>query len=336
MTTMAQVARVAGVSIATVSYVVNGTRQVRAETKQRVERAIAQTGYTHNTLARSLATSSTDSIGVVVSAITNPFFAEVLGGVDRAAGRAGRTLVFADSHDAPDLEFKVVSGLLQRRVDGVVLAPSTDPSRTLAHLAAARVPTVLVDRLVDDRFDQIGPENEESTATLVRHLAELGHRRIGMVTGLAGLVTTEERLTGYRTGLDRAGLPYDTSLIADGHSDIAGGHAATEHLLATVTPPTALIIGNNSMVIGSMQALRAAGVSIPRDMALVSYDDLPGADLFAPPLTAFAQPCTELGERAIRMLLDRLDDPGAAPRTERLEPRLMHRRSCGCPENATA
>ncbi|MFE4368376.1 LacI family DNA-binding transcriptional regulator [Streptomyces sp. NPDC056835] len=332
---MAEVARVAGVSIATVSYVVNGTRQVRAETRQRVEQAIARTGYTHNTLARALATSSTDSIGVVVSAITNPFFAEVLGGVDRAAGRSGHTLLFADSHDEPEREFQVVRGLLQRRVDGIVLAPSTDPARTLDCLAASKTPTVLVDRLVDHRFDRIGPENEESTASLVKHLTGLGHHRIGMITGPAGLGTTGERLTGYRAGLDRAGLPYDASLVAEGRSDIPGGRAATERLLAVPSPPTALVVGNNAMVIGSMRALRGADLSIPGDIALVSYEDPPGADLFTPPLTAFAQPCAALGEGAVRMLLDRLAHPYTAPRAERLAPQLMHRRSCGCPEHPT-
>ncbi|TQJ92977.1 LacI family DNA-binding transcriptional regulator [Streptomyces sp. SLBN-31] len=333
---MAEVARLAGVSIATVSYVVNGTRQVREETRRRVERAIEQTGYTPNTLARSLATSSTESIGVVISAITNPYFAEVLAGVDRAAVRAGRILLLADSHDEPKYEFEVVRDLCQRRVDGIVLAPSTDPARTLDYLVASKVPTVLVDRLVDDRFDQVGPENEESTAHLVQHLAARGHRRIGMISGLSGLGTTTERLAGYRKGLKRSRLPYDASLVAEGHSNTVGAHAATHRLLATPEPPTALIVGNNAMIVGSMRALRGAGLLVPNDIALVSYDDLPGADLLAPPLTAFAQPCAQLGERAIAMLLQRLTDPDAAPRTERLGPRLMHRRSCGCPADTRA
>lgn len=331
---MTEVARAAGVSIATVSYVVNGTRPVREETRRRVEEAIARTGYTHNTIARALATSSTNSIGVVVSAITNPFFAGLLAGVDKAAVHAGLTLLLADSHDEPEREFQVVSSLQQRRVDGIILASSVSPGRTLNYLKKTQTPTVLVDRLVDDRFDQIGPENEETTASLVEHLAALGHRRIGMISGMAGLGTTEERIVGYQQGLSRTGLPYDPALIFDGHSDIGGGRAATERLLATSTPPTGLVVSNNAMVIGAMQALRSTGLSVPQDIALVSYDDLPGADLFDPPLTAFAQPIDRLGERAVQMLLDRLAHPGMKPRVERLEPHLMHRRSCGCPDNA--
>ncbi len=329
---MTAVARVAGVSIATVSYVVNGTRPVREETRRRVEEAIARTGYTPNSLARSLAMSSTSSIGVVVSAITNPFFAGVLAGVDQAAVRAGLTLLLADSHDEPEREYEVVRSLRQRRVDGVILAASVSPGRTLDHLRESRTPTVLVDRVVDDRFDQIGPENEEATASLVDHFTALGHTRIGLIGGKSGLGTSRERLTGYRLGLTRGGLPYDPSLVADGNSDIPGGRAAMERLLAAGTPPTAVIVGNNAMVIGAMQALRTAGLIIPQDMALVSYDDLPGADLFDPPLTAFAQPTGTLGERAVQLLLERLADPDAPPRVERLRPRLTHRRSCGCAE----
>ncbi|WP_316248170.1 LacI family DNA-binding transcriptional regulator [Streptomyces sp. TRM49041] len=328
---MTEVARAAGVSIATVSYVVNGTRPVGEETRRKVEEAIVRTGYTPNTLARALAMSRTSSIGVVVSAITNPFFAGVLAGVDQAAVSAGLTVLLADSHDEPEREFEVVRSLRQRRVDGIILAASVSPGRTLDHLRASEMPTVLVDRLVDDRFDQIGPENEEATVSLVGHFATLGHSRIALISGRAGLGTSRERLAGYRLGLARNGLDYHPSLVAEGNSDIPGGHAALERLLAADAPPTALIVGNNAMVIGAMQALRKAGLSIPDDMALASYDDLPGADLFDPPLTAFAQPCDTLGERAVQLLLDRLAHPDAKPRVERLEPRLMHRRSCGCP-----
>ncbi len=334
MTTMTEVARAAGVSIATVSYVVNGTRPVREETRRKVEEAIARTGYTPNSLARALAMSSTSSIGIVVSAITNPFFAGLLAGVDQAASDAGLTLLLADSHDEPEREFEVVRSLRRRRVDGIILAASADPGRTLDDLRESGTPTVLVDRLVDDRFDQIGPENEEATASLVGHFAALGHRRIAFVSGRAGLGTSRERLAGYRRGLARHGLGYSPSLVAEGGSDISGGRAALTALLAAGAAPTALIVGNNAMVIGAMQSLRAAGLSVPRDMALASYDDLPGADLFDPPLTAFAQPAETLGARAVELLADRLAHPDAAPRLERLRPHLVHRRSCGCPERS--
>ncbi|WP_263249025.1 LacI family DNA-binding transcriptional regulator [Saccharopolyspora rosea] len=328
MATLADVARLAGVSTATVSHVVNGTRNVRPETRRLVEEAIEETGYSQNTLARSLVTASTKSIAVVMSAISNPYFGQVLQGIEAEAVEHDYTLLLAESRDDPDHELHVVRSMRARRVDGLVLAPSADPERALEYASAQGIPTVLADRIVDDRYDQVGPENTEPTAQLVDHLAALGHRRIGIVAGRTGLSTTDERLAGYREGLRRNGIEHEPELVVEGRSETDPGARATAELLRR--RPTALITANNGMTVGAMRALGEAGLRVPDDIALVGFDDFPWANWFSPRLTVIAQPCADIGSLAARLLLRRIADPDVPPETHRLPPRFVHRDSCGC------
>ncbi|WP_108989653.1 LacI family DNA-binding transcriptional regulator [Streptomyces coelicoflavus] len=339
MTTMADVARSAGVSVATVSHVLNDTRPVLPHTRRAVLDAVEELGYTPNTLARSLVTSRTRSIGLAVSAISNPYFTEILQGVEASALEHGYGLLIADPHDDPGHERKVVQLLHERRVDGMIVAPSADPRDLVAYLARHRVPTVFLDRMVDvpeaedtPRFDQVCAEGAEPTTGLVDHLAGLGHRRIGLVAGRPGLSTTRERITGYRHGLAAAGLPFDERLLVHGDSEAAGGERAAARLLSLAVPPTALVTANNAMTIGALRAVRERGLSVPRDLALCCFDDFAWADLFSPRLTAVAQPSRDIGARAVRLLLERLAEPDRPARTVRLPCSFVHRTSCGCPE----
>ncbi|MFI8217087.1 LacI family DNA-binding transcriptional regulator [Streptomyces sp. NPDC085932] len=338
MPTMADVARSAGVSVATVSHVLNGTRPVLPHTRQAVLDAVEELGYTTNTLARALVTSRTRSIGLAVSAISNPYFTEILQGVEAAALDAGYSLLLADPHDDPGHERKVVQLLHERRVDGMIVAPSADPRGLLSYLERHDVPAVFLDRLVKaperdggPRFDQVCADSAEPTSRLVAHLAGLGHRRIGMVAGLPGLSTTTERIMGYRSGLAFAGLPYDERFLVHGDSESAGAEVAVSALLSQAVPPTALITGNNAMTIGALRALRAHRLSVPDDIALCCFDDFAWADLFSPRLTAIAQPSKDIGARAVRVLLERLAEPDRPARTLRLPCAFVHRTSCGCP-----
>ncbi|WP_395371939.1 LacI family DNA-binding transcriptional regulator [Streptomyces tubercidicus] len=336
MTTMADVARRAGVSVATVSHVLNGTRPVRPGTRAAVLGAIDDLGYTHNTLARSLVTSRTRSIGLAISAISNPYFTEILQGVEAGALAAGYSLLIADPHDDPRHERTVVQLLHERRVDGVIVAPSAEPSEMVEYLARRSVPTVFLDRLVGDAYDQVCAENTGPVRQLVEHLADLGHTRIGLVAGLPGLSTTAERVEGYREGLRARGLPFAPALLAGGNSEAAGAQAATRQLLATDKPPTAIVTANNAMTIGALRALRELGREVPRDTALACFDDFSWAELFTPRLTAIAQPSKDIGAAAVRLLLERLAEPDRPPRTLRLPCTFVHRTSCGCPEPAPA
>lgn len=331
MTTMAEVAEEAGVSITTVSHVVNGTRPVNADTVVRVQAAIERTGYKPHSIARALAGRPTQSIGFAISGISNPYFMDVIAAIETEAARHDHTILLVDTHDEPHKELQMVQELVLRRVDGVLLAPSPGAkSHALPYLLERSVPVVLVDRFLPFDVDQVGTDNEEPAAEIVGHLIELGHRRIGLVAGLGGISTTEERIAGYRTALERHGIPVDEGLITSGASLHEPARAAVHRLLDLPHPPTALLAGNNAMTIGVLHALSERNLNVPRDIALVAFDDFEWSDLFHPRLTVIAQPTNAIGAEAVRLLLSRLKDPERPARSLRMPASFVHRDSCGC------
>jgi LacI family transcriptional regulator len=335
--TMADVARLAGVSPSTVSHVLNDTRVVSDATRNAVLDAVASIGYRQNALARSLATSRTMTLGLASSSVTNPYFGDLVRAIERTAGASGYSLVLGDTHDDPEREQRVVHQLADRRVDGVLLAPSANAvGGALPFLRSVGMPTVLLDRLADVELDQIAPENEDATALLTEHLADLGHRRIAMVAGLPGLHPSIERLAGYRRVVQSRGLDDEPSLVLDGSSNVATAEHAVLQAFSSGRHPSALVIGNNAMTIGAMKALRALQLRIPEDVALVCYDDFEWADLFEPRLTAIAQDVHAMGSRAVSMMIDRILHPDLPYRRERVTPHYRHRTSCGCEEREVA
>jgi len=329
---MAEVAREAGVSQSTVSHVINRTRRIRPETESSVRKAIERTGYTHDGVARSLRTGQTHMIGLAISAISNPYFGEVVQAMERESVRAGYALLLVDTHDDPGREAEALSQLLMRRVDGVIVATAASSVRALEHLVRRRVPTLLFDRVPADAarlgMDALAVENVEPVAELVDHLALQGHRRIGMIAGRPGLTTTEERVAGYRLGLRRNDLADDCALVQYGGSPDRVA-TAVRNLIGGPCPCSALVTGNNATTIAGMAALAELGVGVPDDLALVAFDDFPWAEYFRPRLTAMRQPLDELGRRSVELLLDRMADPDLPGRSERLRPTLVHRESCG-------
>src|SRR3954469_11808292 len=333
MVTMAEVAKLAGVSVTTVSHVINGTRPASERTRRSVLAAIERTGYRPNTIARALARGGTQSLGLAISGLSNPYFMDVVAAVEQAAGRAGHTLLLGDTREDPEHELRIVRALAERQVDGMLLAPTVGAlERALPYLKAQEVPTVLLDRFVDVPLDQVGCDNEQPTARLVEHLIDKGHKRIAMAIGIPGLSTTEERVRGYRMALKRAGLGFDSALVAEGSSQRDQAREAMHALLDLPDPPTAVVSGNNFMTIGLLRAIAERGLTVPDDLALVAFDDFEWPYLFAPRLTVIRQPTTELGSRAVELLLSRLEDPSRPVRTERLDANFIHRDSCGCTE----
>jgi LacI family transcriptional regulator len=330
---MLEVAQAAGVSQSTVSHVINKTRRISPATERSVRQAIERTGYTNDGIARSLRTGQTHMIGLAISAISNPYFGEVVHAMERESVRAGYALLLVDTHDDPEREREALSQLLVRRVDGVILATAASSATALEHLVRRRTPALLFDRVPTDAeslgVDAIAVENSEPVATLVDHLAQHGHRRVGMITGLAGLTTTEERVQGYRLGLRRNGLEDEPALVQYRRSDAQSVASAVRALVSASRPCTALITGNNATTIATMAALADLRIQVPKDLALVAFDDFPWADYFHPRLTAIRQPLDELGRRSIALLLDRIAEPERPPRSERLTPTLVVRDSCG-------
>jgi LacI family transcriptional regulator len=330
---MADVARLASVSVTTVSHVINGTRPVNERTRRTVLAAIERTGYRPSTIARALARGGTQSLGLAISGLSNPYFMDVVAAIEQAAGRAGHTLLLGDTREDPEHELRIVRTLAERQVDGLLLAPSVGAlEHTLPYLEQTGIPVVLLDRFLPVALDQVGCDNEQPTARLVEHLIDRGHTRIAMAIGIPGLSTTDERVRGYQLALERAGLEFDPLLLVEGGSQRDQAHAAMLTLLDADQPPTAVVSGNNFMTIGLLRAITERGLRVPDDLALVAFDDFEWADLFHPRLTVIRQPTAELGSRAVELLLSRLDDPSRAVRSERLEANFIHRDSCGCTE----
>jgi LacI family transcriptional regulator len=333
MTTIVDIARLAGVSVSTVSHVINGTRRVSPETASAVQSVIDGVGFSPNALARSLKTASTRSVGIAISAISNPYFSDIICAVQTECARLKMDVFLSDTQDDPDRELAVVTALRQRRVDGLILAPSADAeNRALAFVRAAKLPCVLVDRTIAEDFDQVGVNNREAMRALVEHVVAYGHRRIGYVGGNPGFKTTLERIAGYHDALQSAGCVDDDRYIATGSATTRAAALATETLLSLAEPPTALVAGNNLATIGVMTALRGRGLRAPRDISVVGFDDFEWADCFEPRLTLMAQPCADIGRIAAEMLMERIVDPDGPRRTIRLDAKIIERDSCGAPK----
>jgi LacI family transcriptional regulator len=326
VSTIEDVARRAGVAISTVSHVINGTRFVSEPTKAAVESAIAATGYIPNSLARSLARSRTNTIGIALSAVSNPHFMNLIYAIEAQCSARDWMVLLADTQEDHDVELRSVRKLHQRRVDGLILATCGDEnSKSLSYLAQNRVPTVLVDRLVSSRFSQVGVENKHAIKQLVDHLFNLGHRRIAMIAGRPHVSTTFERVNAYKKALRMNELEVDESLVHDGSED----PASFARLFALKSPPTAIIAGNNRSMIRLMQVLHLAGLQVPRDIAVVGFDDFEWADCFLPRLTVIAQPIEEIAKRAVSLLADCIEMPDTKHQTLRIKPKLIVRESCG-------
>jgi LacI family transcriptional regulator len=332
MATMADVARVAGVAGSTVSHVLNGTRHVSEETRSRVLKAVDVTGYRYNSLARSLAVRKTRTIGLSISVLTNPYFGSLVNAIEKRARAEGYTLVLGDSHDDNENELRVVNSLLDRRVDGLIVAPSPGAREaTLPVIAKAGTPVVLIDRFLDADCDQVEPDNVQPVRRITEHLLDKGHTRIGAVAGLAGLQTSAERLQGFEEAFASRGLRHDPALAVAGDSQAGTAHRAVLDLFRQPEPPTGLVVLNNAMTIGTMRALRELGLRVPDDVALVCYDDFEWADLFEPRLTAIAQDVVTMGATAVDMLLARMDGEAGPIRKLQIPTTFNHRNSCGCP-----
>lgn len=331
MTTMGDVARLAGVSASTVSHVLNGTRKVNTATRLRVEAAIEEVGYRRNGVARSLAAGRTHTVGLSISALTNPYFGSLVHAVERALSDAGYVLIVGDSHDDVTSEQRVTGSLLDRQVDGMIVAPAAGSERvTLPEITRTATPLVLIDRGVDVGCDRVVPENFASAKGLTEHLLELGHRRIGVVRGLAGITSTIERFDGYCAALADRGIAVDPALVADGESNTDVAEREVASLMSRTDRPTALVSLNNAMTIGTLKAVRALGLSIPGDVAFSCYDDFEWSDLFEPRLTAAAQDVETIGVKAVELLLRRIHGDDDAPQHIRVPTTFHHRNSCGC------
>jgi LacI family transcriptional regulator, galactose operon repressor len=307
--TIHDVARHAGVSAMTVSRVINQRPRVSVDTRKRVQASIAELGYVPNRLARGLIQRKTGAFGVIVPDVANPFFTLVVRGVEQVAWRAAFHVILCDTQGDLERERGYLEDMVAFQVDGVLIAPVGDSSRPqLRLLTRNNVPFVLIDRSITGfDGDLVQGDSVAGARQLVDHLIGLGHRRIGMITETTDVSTARDRLRGYREALESAGVEFDPDLVVES-SAIDPGVAcnATLRLLTLPDAPTAIFAVNNIAVVGVVEAARQRNLEIPRDLALVCFDDIEHVSRLYPFLTVMAQPAETFGTIATQLLIDRL------------------------------
>ncbi|WP_145501027.1 ribose operon transcriptional repressor RbsR [Yersinia similis] len=329
MATMKDVARLAGVSTSTVSHVINKNRFVSDPIRDKVLAAIKQLNYAPSALARSLKLNQTRTIGMLVTASSNPFYAEVVRGVERSCYERGYSLILCNTEGDIDRMSRSIETLMQKRVDGLLLmcTESHRPSQDILRCYPS-LPIIMMDWAPFEGVNDVIQDNSLLGGEMATsYLIAKGYTRIACITGPQDKTSAQERLKGYRQAMTRAGLPIINGYEVVSNFEFGGGLVAMKQLLALPQPPDAVFTSNDAMAVGVYQALYQVGLSIPQHMAVIGYDDIEIAQYMTPPLTTIHQPKDDLGELAIDTLIHRLNNPEAEPQVLTLTPELIERGS---------
>lgn len=315
MATIRDVAKLAGVSAATVSRVINQKGYVNKETEDKIKKSMEQLHYIPNTLARGLASKKTDTIALIIPNVSNPFFPELVRSVEDAAKEFGLTLLLGNSYNNEAKAIQYVNIFKNKFVDGVIIFAAHQFYREdLAELEALELPTVIIDKALEADDAYSGKSNNYEGAQLaVRHLLSLGRRRIAHISGPQKLYPARERLRGYTEVMKEHGL-YDEALVVQGDFTINGGLEAARRLLLARTGADAIFAGNDLTAVGCMKALLRQGVRIPEDIALIGYDGIPLLTMVEPEISTIELPIYNIGQAAVTHLIDRIHEaPIASP-----------------------
>src|SRR5689334_22374752 len=328
MATIREVAESAGVSYATVSHVINNTRVVTQETRERVLAAMVALDYRPNALARSLRQGKTNTIGLVLPDSANPFFAEISRSIEDEAFKKGYSVFLCNTELDTQRELFYVDVLSKKQVDGIIFVAAGDQADSLDFLLRQGMPVVMIDRdLPNVEVDAVLTDHQLGGFLATQHLIELGHRLIACIAGPSSITPSAERITGYRKALEQAGLPFDESMLIRGDYHAESGMEITQSILQMDPRPTAIFALNDLMALGALRAASEANCSVPKDLAVVGYDDLELARFTSPPLTTIAQPKREIGAQALTLLVDRISQKTRPPNRVVLPPELIVRGS---------
>lgn len=332
MPTINDVAKRAGVAPITVSRVINNSGYVSEATRKRVEDAIAELRYLPNTLARGLRSKRTNTLALVVTDITNPFFTLIARGVEDVASDSDYTVIYCNTDESEEKEEKYSNILVQKQVDGVLLVPACSNATSVKFLRSNEIPVVLIDRSVPDvQTDLVRCNSEDGAYNLIKLMVGLGHKNIVTISGPRGVSTSEDRVAGYRRAMEESGLDLHQNIYYGSFTQ-ASGYELTNQALTLNPQPTALFGANNFLSIGILKALLDAGLRVPEDVAVVGFDDLPATMVVDPILTVAAQPAYEMGKQAAQLLLRRLSDQSPEGGQEIILPtEIIERRSSGPP-----
>ncbi|WP_329187780.1 LacI family DNA-binding transcriptional regulator [Actinacidiphila glaucinigra] len=335
MASIKDVASRAGVSVATVSRVLNDHPAVRPDTRTRVLEAVAELGYRPNAVARSLRTDQTRTLGLVISDVLNPFFTELARSVEDEARALGYSVIIGNADERPEQQDHHIRTLLDRRIDGLLVSPTDGGSPLILDAVRSGTPMVFVDRWIPgigNDVPVVRTDGFDAVRDLVAHLHGLGHRQPAIIAGPAATTTGRERVRAFREALAAFGLPLPDEYIGQGDFQADSGRRAIARFLDLPVPPDVVFAADNLMALGAMDEIRARGLRVPDDIALAAFDDIPWFLHTDPPITAIAQPTGDLGRAAVRSLIDRVEGRPAPSVT--VSARLVVRRSCGASERS--
>ncbi|SDQ97872.1 substrate-binding domain-containing protein [Pseudovibrio sp. Tun.PSC04-5.I4] len=328
MVSIKDVAQVAGVSVSTVSHVINETRFVAPLTKQRVIEAIKNLGFQPSMMARALKVKRTNIIGMLVSSSSNPFFADVVRGVEEGCYQHNFSLILCNSGHQPDRQLANLTTLLQRRIDALlVMTTKTDPALYDQLSKLGKLPKAILDSAPHPNACTLQDDSVLGGRIATKHLIDRGLTKIGCLMGPDDHPRSIERLQGFKTAMEAAHLPINENWLAAGMLTASGGYEAMKQILALETRPDAIFAFNDLMAMGAYRAVQEQGLSIPQDMSIVGYDDVEYASYMSPALTTIKQPSFELGLSAAETLISHLEEKTEMPPVVQLVPELIMRNS---------
>jgi DNA-binding LacI/PurR family transcriptional regulator len=337
MVTIADVARRAGVSVPTVSRVLNGRSNVAGKLVARVHAAILELNYRPSRAAQRLRTQDNRLVGVIVSDITNPFYINVLRGIEYVLSKEDISLLISNADADSTREANMVRVMRSEGVAGIIVAPTQEASPALMAAATDGLPLVVFDRRMRDMdVDTVVGDGLAGAVSAINHLVALGHKRIGIINGPLHLSSARDRYSGYLQALSDAHIKADAALTRFGDYRLESGYQLAVELISLKRPPTALFVANNQMTIGALNAIHDARRRIPEDIAVVGFDDFDWAVSLNPPLTTVAQSTFDIGCQAASLLLSRIGEPKRPARTVMLNTLLIVRASCGASRNDAA
>ncbi len=306
MATIHDVAKLAGVAPITVSRVINNSGYINEKTREKVENAISELGYVPNVLARSLKSKRTNTLALVVTDITNPFFTIIARGVEDTASVAGFNVIFCNTDENQDKEDAYVQVILQKQVDGILLVPVGSNTKSLQIIRDQGTPLIILDRRLETtEVDVVRGDSVGGAKQLTQHLIDLGHERIAIINGPHNVSTAEDRMTGFIQTMEANGLR-DSCQCHYGGFTQASGYSLTKEIFNKDPKPTAIFAANNLIAIGVLRALKEMDYLVPKDVALTSFDDIPDNLTMFPFMTAVSQPSYRMGKTATELLISRI------------------------------
>ena len=305
----------------TVSRVINNSGYVKDETRKRVETAIAELNYVPNLLSRGLRMKQSKTIGLVIADISNPFWITIIRGTERCASENGYHIILCDSDNSEDKELQHLENLIKKQVDGVLISPIKNSPRPIDFVQNQEIPIVVIGYPMSEiAVDVVRCDTNEAAYNIVKVLLNMGHRRIAALTGPEYIVTATDRIAGYKRALEEAGIPVDNELIQYGHFSPDQGYEMAKMMLKQKPLPTAVFTGNNFIAIGATKALNEAGIRIPEDISVVTFDGPPPDLVIDPFFTMVSQPGFDLGNKAADLLINRLTEKTTSPYQEIILP----------------